>query len=279
MQVLKMLTRRLVGGLSALCLVGGIGSGIGVLAVATATPAAACSNEPYVGTICTFAMDWCPAGYALADGRALPISQNQALFALLGVLYGGDGTTNFKIPDLRGRAPIGKGQGVGLVNVQIAQPIGQQQLILNTTQVPLMTHTHPATFQGTGGGQQTITIPANAGTLGITSKLLAKQVTGQASATTGYFLGQGGAAALQAPIYVPAATAAATGELGGLEVNLTGSVGNGAISFPISTGITGGNVAVSNNTPVQATAAVSTQPPSMGLSVCIATSGLYPSRP
>jgi microcystin-dependent protein len=279
MQDSRTLARQLMTGISVLAMIGGVGTGMGALALVTATPAAACNTEPYLGTICTFAMDWCPRGYLLADGRTLPISTNTALFGVLGFAYGGDNVANFAIPDLRGRVPVGKGQGPGLNTVNITQKFGQQQLLLNASQVPVPPHTHPATFQGTGGGSQTVNVPANSGTLGVTAKLLAKQAQGQASATSTFFLGQGGAGPLQAPIYVPAATVATTGELGGLDVQLTGAAGNGAISFAVPTGITGGTVTVNPNGLVAAVASVSTQPPSLGMSVCIAVEGIYPSRP
>ncbi|WP_146208131.1 phage tail protein, partial [Azospirillum sp. TSH64] len=68
------------------------------------TPAAACNDESYIGTICTFAFDWCPRNYIPADGRTLAIREYQALFALVGFRYGGDNANTFGIPDLRGRA-------------------------------------------------------------------------------------------------------------------------------------------------------------------------------
>ncbi|OPH17381.1 hypothetical protein FE88_32495, partial [Azospirillum brasilense] len=83
------------------------------------TPAAACNVEPYIGTICTYAFDWCPQGYVVADGRTLAVRENQALFALIGYRYGGNNADLFAVPDLRGRAAIGSGTGPGLANIAI----------------------------------------------------------------------------------------------------------------------------------------------------------------
>jgi microcystin-dependent protein len=68
---------------------------------------ASCGYQPFVGQVCTFAFNFCPRGFALAAGQLLPLSQNVALFALLGTFYGGDGRTTFALPDLRGRTAVG----------------------------------------------------------------------------------------------------------------------------------------------------------------------------
>lgn len=72
-----------------------------LLAAAVPAPPAAAASEPYVGEIMFVGFSFCPRGWAEADGRSLPINQNQALFALLGFRYGGDGETTFKLPHLR----------------------------------------------------------------------------------------------------------------------------------------------------------------------------------
>ncbi|CCC97615.1 phage tail collar domain-containing protein (fragment), partial [Azospirillum baldaniorum] len=116
------------------------------------TPAAACNDEAYIGTVCTFAFDWCPRNYIPADGRTLAVREYQALFSLVGYRYGGNNADIFGIPDLRGRAAIGSGTGPGLANIAIGAKVGQQELLLSAAQVPLQPHTHTATFTGTGGG-------------------------------------------------------------------------------------------------------------------------------
>ena len=77
--------------------------------------------NPYIGTILMVGFNFAPVGWAMCDGQLLQISQNQALFSLLGTTYGGDGIHTFALPDLRGRMPIGMGQGTGLPNYQFGQ--------------------------------------------------------------------------------------------------------------------------------------------------------------
>lgn len=103
--------------------------------------AAACGSEPYLGEVCTFANSYCPIGYADADGRLLSIAQNSALFSLLGTTYGGDGRSNFALPDLRARNPIGVGAGPGLAPVDLGEMSGQENVALLQTNLPQHNHT------------------------------------------------------------------------------------------------------------------------------------------
>jgi microcystin-dependent protein len=96
--------------------------------------------DPYLGAILLFAFDFPPRGWAICQGQLLPIAQNQALFALLGTMYGGNGTTNFALPDLRGRAPMHIGTGPGLPSVVQGQTGGTEYVTLNSTQIPPHTH-------------------------------------------------------------------------------------------------------------------------------------------
>ena len=89
--------------------------------MATAAPAAHAGPEEYLGEIVTVGFNFCPRGTLEADGRLLPISDNTALFSLLGTTYGGDGRTTFALPDLRGRTIIGAGQGPGLPDYRLGQ--------------------------------------------------------------------------------------------------------------------------------------------------------------
>jgi microcystin-dependent protein len=81
-----------------------------------------------------------PKGWAFCDGSLLPIAQNSALFSILGVMYGGNGTTTFALPDLRGRVPIGMGQGLGLSNYVEGQAGGQEFHTLVANEIPVHTH-------------------------------------------------------------------------------------------------------------------------------------------
>jgi microcystin-dependent protein len=99
-------------------------------------------SEPYVGEIRMFAGNFAPRGYAFCDGQLLAVSQNDALFSLLGTIYGGDGRTTFGLPDLRGRLPIHVGQGPGLSNRTIGQRGGTEEVALSESQIA--PHNHPA---------------------------------------------------------------------------------------------------------------------------------------
>jgi microcystin-dependent protein len=80
--------------------------------------------EPFLGQLMLVGFNFAPKGWALCNGQLLPISQNAALYSLLGNTYGGDGVTTFALPDLRGRAPIAAGQGTGLPNWALGQTGG-----------------------------------------------------------------------------------------------------------------------------------------------------------
>ena len=108
------------------------------------------SDQPYIGSIAMFAGNFAPSGYALCQGQILPISQNTALFSILGTTYGGNGQTTFALPDLRGRAPLGTGQGIGLSNVDLGQSDGVENALITTNNMPSHTHTLAASSQPGG---------------------------------------------------------------------------------------------------------------------------------
>ncbi len=104
------------------------------LAIASMVTAPSYAFEPFLGQLMPFGGNFCPRGWAKAEGQLLPISQNQALYSIFGTLYGGDGRTTFGLPDLRGRAPIGAGMGPGLSNRSHGEKVGsetQQILVQN----------------------------------------------------------------------------------------------------------------------------------------------------
>jgi microcystin-dependent protein len=114
--------------------------------------------DEIMGTIKIFAFNFAPRQWAFCDGQLLSIAQNNALFALLGTTYGGDGVTTFALPDLRGRSMIGFGQGPTLSQISLGQRAGTTTASLNTTTMP--THMHPI---GTGPAVVTCTVKAIAG--------------------------------------------------------------------------------------------------------------------
>jgi len=101
-------------------------------------------SEPFVGEIRMFAGNFAPQGWAFCDGQLLAVSQNDALFSLLGTIYGGDGRTTFGLPDLRGRLPVHMGTGAGLSPRPIGQKSGSEQVTLNMNELPSHTHTYQA---------------------------------------------------------------------------------------------------------------------------------------
>ena len=98
-------------------------------------------GEPFVGEIKMVAFNFAPRGWALCDGQLLSISNNSALFSLLGTTYGGDGITTFALPDLRGRIPIHSGQGPNLSSRELGQAGGEEETLLSIPQLPPHSHT------------------------------------------------------------------------------------------------------------------------------------------
>jgi microcystin-dependent protein len=100
--------------------------------------------EPFLGQITLFPFNFAPKGWAFCQGQIMPIQQNTALFSLLGTFYGGDGRTNFALPDLRGRVPVAQGQGPGLSIYDLGSMQGVEAVTLNASQVPPHSHPFPA---------------------------------------------------------------------------------------------------------------------------------------
>ena len=97
-------------------------------------------SEPFVGEIKMFAGNFAPRGWALCDGQLLAVSQNDALFSLLGTTYGGDGRTTFALPDMRGRIPMHAGSGPGLSQRLLGQKGGSETHSLSINEIPNHTH-------------------------------------------------------------------------------------------------------------------------------------------
>ncbi|MGA8552455.1 MAG: tail fiber protein [Stellaceae bacterium] len=109
-------------------------------------------SEPFLSMIEAFGFNFAPQGWALCAGQTLSIAQNQALFALLGTIYGGNGTTTFNLPDLRGRIAVGFGQGPGPSPYNQGAAGGQETHQLLGSEVPSHTHTLNATNNGQSNG-------------------------------------------------------------------------------------------------------------------------------
>jgi microcystin-dependent protein len=97
-------------------------------------------SQPYLGQIEAFPYGFVPKNWLACAGQLLPINQYQALFALLGTTYGGNGTTNFQLPDLRGRAAVGQGNGAGLTPRVIGETLGETNHTLLISELPAHNH-------------------------------------------------------------------------------------------------------------------------------------------
>jgi microcystin-dependent protein len=96
--------------------------------------------DPFVSEIRMFGFNFPPTGWASCDGQLLPLSQNTALFALLGTFYGGNGKSNFALPNLQGSVPIAQGQGQGLTDRYIGESGGEQYVTLLQSEMPVHNH-------------------------------------------------------------------------------------------------------------------------------------------
>jgi microcystin-dependent protein len=106
-------------------------------------------SDQFLAEIRIFPFFFAPTGWAFCDGQIMPISQNTALFALLGVVYGGDGKSTFALPDLQGSAPMQPGQGQGLSLRDLGEMSGVESITLLQSEMPLHTHVLQANaFQG-----------------------------------------------------------------------------------------------------------------------------------
>src|SRR5438132_9205161 len=96
--------------------------------------------DPFVAEIRIFPFNFAPKGWAWCDGQLLPLSQNTALFSLLGTTYGGNGTSNFALPDLQGSAPMHPGQGPGLSLHDLGETGGSETVTLINSEMPAHNH-------------------------------------------------------------------------------------------------------------------------------------------
>ena len=103
-------------------------------------------SDPFIGEIRMFGGNFAPLGWALCHGQLVTISDNDALFSLIGTTYGGDGRTTFGLPDLRGRLPMHQGTGPGLSPRSIGQSFGEERVTLTAAQMPA--HAHPLAATG-----------------------------------------------------------------------------------------------------------------------------------
>lgn len=149
-------------------------------------------SNPFVAEIRIFPFNFAPKGWAFCDGQILPLSQNTALFSLLGTTYGGNGRSTFALPNLQGRAPMHPGQGPGLSLHDLGEMSGTDSVTLLQTEMPVHTHAIACLDGSRTKGQ--IGIPA----LGILAK------SGGASPVNAYTSGASSNAQLNAAAVAPA---------------------------------------------------------------------------
>ncbi len=144
-------------------------------------------SEPFVGEIRMFAGNFAPRGWAFCDGQLLAVSQNDALFSLLGTIYGGDGRTTFGLPDMRGRIPIHAGSGPGLSQRRLGAKSGAEKVTLTVNQLPSHQHNVSASASGASSGDPSGKVSASTAPTNIYSNALAtaQNMSGAAISTVG----------------------------------------------------------------------------------------------
>ena len=123
-------------------------------------------SEPFIAEVRIFAGNFAPRSWAFCDGQLLPISNNTALFSLIGTTYGGDGRTTTALPNLQGKAPMHPGRGPGLTSRRLGQAIGTESVTLTESQIP--SHSHTLRVHGGGStpvGPSTTASLANSRTI------------------------------------------------------------------------------------------------------------------
>lgn len=196
--------------------------------------------EPLIGQIQAFGFNWAPMGWVPCYGQLLSISQYQALYALIGTTFGGDGQSTFGVPDLRGRTIIGAEQGPGLSYIYYSQKGGAESVTLTLSNLP--NHVHPFT---NGDGQ-------TPGTVNVTTYVKTVDNTNESPETNN---GENvlGTAGSMPSIYRESPSG--SDHLGGVTSSIMGS-----------TSAVGGNVPFGIRNPY------------LGMLYCIATVGIFPSR-
>lgn len=195
-------------------------------------------NEVFLGSIMAFGFTFNPRGWQTCSGQLISIAQNTALFSLLGTTYGGNGQTTFALPDLRGRSMVGVGNGPGLTPIVYGQVGGTENTTLTINNMPQ--HNHQL-IPGAAAGQVNLALTANAFTGGTNSN---------ETDNGNNFFASGGAT----PAIYSEPTANTT-KLGGITASISGS-----------TTIAGGSQAFSIRDPY------------LGINLCIAMEGIFPSR-
>ena len=199
--------------------------------------------EPFIGQIIMFAGNFAPRDWAFCQGQTLAISEYTALFSIIGTTYGGNGRTTFDLPDLRGRAPIGQGQGNGLTSRIMGEQIGIEDITLSTAQMPIHSHAAETTISGSS----------------VTAKLKASSAEGTTNVPLNNYLAKPSNIGLQSiNMYDSSADIEMASDA--IEIDLS------AVTANTTTDDTGGNSAHNN---IQ---------PSLVMNYIICMNGVYPPR-
>jgi microcystin-dependent protein len=229
-------------------------------------------SDPFLGQIMPVPYSYAPMNWAFCLGQILQANQNQALFALLGARYGGNGQSTFGLPDLRGRTIIGVGQQPGGSNYVLGETGGKESQTLNTSQMPM--HTHAAAL-GSASVTGNLSLPLNAtlsATASVTGSMVATTGPGQNDIPqAGYTLGD--LSGVTNKIYAPLSPGdpvqlAPIQSSGPVTGTVTGTASQNNVNLTLN-----GSVTVQ---PAGGAAPVATVPPFMALNVIIATQGIWP---
>ncbi len=266
----------------------------------------ACNQESYTGSVCSFAFDFCPRNWVAANGSLLSINSYQALYALLGTTYGGDGRTTFGVPDLRGRAMVGTGAGVYGNPGAAIPPVARGQLIGQPSVaavVPLPQHTHAVTLGSmSAAGSVNVPLQGKVDNLPFTASP-SLTVSGKAMIASTDSVGnpqrsnvpssnavlvtaQSGTAS----VYSASGSGIAANTVLGSDTAVSGTA-TGTVSGSASGGSLSGSAVGNVSLPITGTATVQpagvnpaamnivTQSPSLGMTTCMMAYGIFPDRP
>lgn len=139
-------------------------------------------TQPYIGEIQLFGFNFNPRGWAFCNGAVMPISQNTALFSLIGVTYGGNGQTTYQLPNFAGRAGVQQGNGPGLSPYSIGETFGVNTVTLTSNQIPA--HSHTLNFYSQSDAAKRSHAPTTNGALSSRSSATAKPFVSPPSNTT-----------------------------------------------------------------------------------------------
>lgn len=205
--------------------------------------------ESYLGVIEALGFSFVPRNFSACMGGLIAISQNAALFSLLGTHFGGNGTVTFGLPDLRGRIPMGYGTGIGLTPRTMGQKVGQEFVTLIPANLP--SHTHSHSYGGGGSTGASVTVAATAGKKEVPADgdFIAAPASNLGSITSRMYI---------APADIPAGQTAVCGGVSG---------GGGGFD---NTQLVIHNTGFSQSFPVSQ--------PSQAVNFCICSQGMYPSR-